>query len=105
MRHYGTSRILWLVLLSALTLGACLLNAFTSMRYMGLACAASGLTFGGFQGLVPAVTSELFGMAHFATNYSLQQLGPAAGGAREFPACQKLGLGAAALQLLHEVAG
>ena len=79
MRHHGTSRILWLVLLSALTMASCCLNAFTSVRLMGLACALSGLAFGGFQGIVPAITSELFGMAHFATNYSLQQLGPALG--------------------------
>ena len=31
------------------------------------------------QGVVPAVTSELFGLQHFATNYALTQLGPAAG--------------------------
>ena len=79
MRHHGTSRILWLGLLSALTMASCCLNAFTSVRLMGLACALSGLAFGGFQGIVPAITSELFGMAHFATNYSLQQLGPALG--------------------------
>jgi len=33
----------------------------------------------GRQGVVPAVTSELFGLQHFATNYALTQLGPAAG--------------------------
>lgn len=31
------------------------------------------------QGLVPAVTSELFGLDNFATNYAIIMLGPAAG--------------------------
>ncbi len=31
------------------------------------------------QGLVPAVTSELFGLENFATNYAIIMLGPAAG--------------------------
>jgi hypothetical protein len=31
------------------------------------------------QGLVPAVTSELFGLENFATNYAMIMLGPAAG--------------------------
>ena len=33
------------------------------------------------QGLVPAVTSELFGLENFATNYAIIMLGPAAGAA------------------------
>ena len=79
MRERGVSRILWLVVLTALAAAAAILNAFLDMRLLGLACAASGLAFGGMQGIVPAITSELFGMQHFATNYSLMQLGPATG--------------------------
>lgn len=40
------------------------------------------------QGVVPAVTSELFGLQHFATNYALTQLGPAAG--TQLPHCLEL---------------
>ena len=36
----------------------------------------------GEQGLVPAVTSELFGLENFATNYAIIMLGPAAGAAQ-----------------------
>ena len=32
------------------------------------------------QGIAPAVTSELFGLQHFATNYAIIQMGPALGG-------------------------
>ena len=38
---------------------------------------AAGFAFGGFQGAVPAVASEIFGLKHLATNYSLLQLAPA----------------------------
>ena len=62
MREQGTSRIFWLVVLTLLTACAALLNAFLDLRLLGLACTISGLAFGGMQGIVPAIISELFGM-------------------------------------------
>ena len=62
MRHHGISRVFWLILLTALTAASALLNAFLDLRLLGLACTASGLAFGGMQGIVPAITSEIFGM-------------------------------------------
>ena len=50
MRHHGISRVFWLVLLTALTAGSAMLNAFLDLRLLGLACTASGLAFGGIQG-------------------------------------------------------
>jgi hypothetical protein len=31
------------------------------------------------QGITPAITSELFGLQNFATNYAIVQMGPALG--------------------------
>jgi hypothetical protein len=31
------------------------------------------------QGITPAITSELFGLQNFATNYAIIQMGPALG--------------------------
>ncbi|KAK9831891.1 hypothetical protein WJX81_006335 [Elliptochloris bilobata] len=79
LRLHNVPRTVSLVALAALAVGAALLNAFATLPLLGLAAFLSGFTFGGFQGVVPAVTSELFGLQHFATNYALTQLGPAAG--------------------------
>lgn len=68
------------IFLSGLTLLAALLTAAQSLKLLGLCCLLTGFAFGGFQGLVPAITSEIFGLQHFATNYAMIQLGPAAGG-------------------------
>ena len=79
MRERDVPRTASLVFLTALTTAAALVNAFASLPLLGLACTLSGFAFGGMQGLAPAITSEIFGMTHFATNYSLLQLGPAVG--------------------------
>lgn len=79
MRERDIPRTAGLVVLTALTTVAAVLNAFASLPLLGLTCSLSGFAFGGMQGMAPAITSEIFGMTHFATNYSLLQLGPAVG--------------------------
>eukprot|EP00798_Chlamydomonas_sp_ICE-L_P030441 gene30441-35451_t len=39
-----------------------------------------GLAFGGFWSVIPAIVSDLFGLASFASNYTVLQLAPACGG-------------------------
>ena len=58
---------------------AALLNAFSDLDLLNGAAFLSGFAFGGAQGLTPSVTSELFGLRNFASNYSALQLGPALG--------------------------
>lgn len=67
------------VFLSSITLVAALLNSFQKQELLVIASLLSGFAFGGFQGVVPAITSEIFGLRNFATNYAMIQLGPAAG--------------------------
>ena len=77
MLERGVPRTLSLVLLAALMLAASALNAFARLELFGLAAAATGFAFGGVQGVVPAVASEVFGLRNLATNYSMLQMGPA----------------------------
>ena len=77
------------VFLSAITLIAALLNAAQKQEVLGIASLLSGFAFGGFQGVVPAITSEIFGLRNFATNYAMVQLGPAAGNPMESHTFQK----------------
>jgi len=79
MRNRSMPRTASIVFLSALTLLGALLNAFQRPEFLGVASLLSGFAFGGFQGVVPAITSEIFGLRNFATNYAMVQLGPAVG--------------------------
>ena len=79
MRTRAMPRTASCVFLSAVTLVAALLNAAQKQEVLGIASLLSGFAFGGFQGVVPAITSEIFGLRNFATNYAMVQLGPAAG--------------------------
>ena len=79
MRTRSVPRTVSVIFLSGLTMLAALLNAGQRLEFLGLASLLSGFAFGGFQGVVPAITSEIFGLRNFATNYAMVQLGPAAG--------------------------
>lgn len=79
MRKRGLPRTASCVFLSGLTLAAVLLAALQKPQLLGVTSLISGFAFGGFQGITPAITSEIFGLRNFATNYALVQLGPAAG--------------------------
>ncbi len=70
-------RTVSLVVLAVLTLTACFLNAFAQIEWFATAAGVTGFAFGGIQGIVPALASEIFGLKYLATNYSLLQLGPA----------------------------
>ena len=48
-------------------------GAGTSCRHMSSGCPLA------VQGITPAITSELFGLQNFATNYAIIQMGPALG--------------------------
>ena len=85
MRERELPRTVFLIILVCVSMAAALLNAFATLPLLGLAATLSGLAFGGMQGLAPAITSEIFGMTHFATNYSLLQLGPATGAQHRAP--------------------
>jgi hypothetical protein len=77
MREQDMPRTVSLVCLAGLTFAACMLNAFAGLRFFGISSAVTGFAFGGIQGIVPAIASEIFGIRSLATNYALLQLGPA----------------------------
>eukprot|EP00884_Botryococcus_braunii_P011942 jgi/Botrbrau1/20749/Bobra.0058s0077.1 len=79
MRERGVPRTVSLVGLMVCTMLTAALNAFITLPLMPVSAFLTGFTFGGMQGVVPAVTSEIFGLRNFATNYALVQLGPATG--------------------------
>lgn len=70
-------RTVSLVVLAVLTLVACFLNAFAQIEWFATAAGVTGFAFGGIQGIVPALASEIFGLRYLATNYSMLQVGPA----------------------------
>ncbi|CAL5227480.1 g10457 [Coccomyxa viridis] len=77
LRTQDMPRTVSLVVLAVLTLTACFLNAFAQIEWFATAAGVTGFAFGGCQGIVPALASEIFGLKYLATNYSLLQLGPA----------------------------
>lgn len=79
MKSYGVSRTASLVVLSALSACCAVLNAFSGLQLLNLSSFLTGFAFGGMQGIAPAITSELFGLENFATNYAIIQAGPALG--------------------------
>ena len=70
-------RTVSLVVLAILTLAACFLNAFAQIEWFATAAGVTGFAFGGIQGIVPALASEIFGLRYLATNYAMLQIGPA----------------------------
>ena len=54
-------------------------TAAAPLHALGAISLLGGLAFGGLWALMVALTSELFGVAHFAGNYSLMHLAPNAG--------------------------
>ncbi len=48
------------------------------LRLLSLGNGLRACTFS-LQGITPAITSELFGLQNFATNYAIIQMGPAMG--------------------------
>ncbi|BDA41740.1 Protein NUCLEAR FUSION DEFECTIVE 4 [Coccomyxa sp. Obi] len=76
----GTPRTIFAVVASLMTCLAALLSAFTNLRWL-LACAMMlGFVFGWHWSLMPVLTSELFGLHHFASNHAVMHLAPTVGG-------------------------
>lgn len=76
----GTPRCIFLVIISALTAVVVCCNAFTTLLLLFPASIMAGLAFGALWSLMATLTSELFGLHHFASNYTFVQLAPATGG-------------------------
>ncbi|DBA83628.1 hypothetical protein WJX77_000101 [Trebouxia sp. C0004] len=76
----GTPRCIFLILISALSAVAVCFNAFASLPLLFPASTMAGLAFGATWSLMATLTSEFFGLHHFASNYTFIQLAPAAGG-------------------------
>ena len=77
LREQDMPRTVSLVVLALLALAACFLNAFAHVEWFATAAGVTGFAFGGIQGIVPALASEIFGLRYLATNYSMLQMGPA----------------------------
>ena len=77
LREQDVPRTVSLIVLSVLALIACFLNAFAQIEWFATAAGVTGFAFGGIQGIVPALASEIFGLRNLATNYSMLQVGPA----------------------------
>ncbi|KAK9904691.1 hypothetical protein WJX75_000633 [Coccomyxa subellipsoidea] len=75
LHSYGLPRTLFLVGVSALTAGVCVLSALSRLALLWAAAPAAGFAFGCHWSLMPPLAGELFGMRNFATLYCLLQFG------------------------------
>ncbi|GLI60590.1 hypothetical protein VaNZ11_002750 [Volvox africanus] len=80
LRRYGTPRTLLLVGISFLTLLVIGGAAASELSDLYVVSVLAGLAFGAHWSLIPSITSDMFGLTHFGSNYTALQLGPAAGG-------------------------
>ncbi|KAK9836313.1 hypothetical protein WJX81_004629 [Elliptochloris bilobata] len=79
LHERGTPRPLFLVGAGLGTAAIAALAAFADLRALYPITILAGAAFGAHWSLMPALTSELFGLRHFASNYSLVQFAPAVG--------------------------
>ena len=70
----GTPRCIFLVIISALTAIVVCCNAFATLLLLFPASIMAGLAFGALWSLMATVTSEFFGLHHFASNYTFVQV-------------------------------
>ncbi|KAI8475459.1 MAG: Nodulin-like-domain-containing protein [Monoraphidium minutum] len=75
----GTPRPLFLVAVAAGMSLASLAAAYSGLAALYPVTVVMGLLFGSHWSLVPAITSDLFGLANFGSNYCFLQFAPAAG--------------------------
>ncbi|CAL5224648.1 g7366 [Coccomyxa viridis] len=71
--RYNVPRTAFLVGVTGLTAGVCLISAASSLQLLWLAAPLAGFAFGCHWSLMPPLASELFGMRRFATLYCLLQ--------------------------------
>ncbi|WIA09948.1 hypothetical protein OEZ85_010161 [Tetradesmus obliquus] len=75
----GTPRTLFLALTAAVTAAAALAVAYADLGHLYVLSVLLGVAFGAHWSLLPAITSDLFGLKHFAANYTTLQFAPAMG--------------------------
>jgi hypothetical protein len=66
---------LFLVGASCTTAAVCLMLAYARLPALYPLSLVAGFAFGSHWALMPSMASELFGLQHFATNYTLLQVG------------------------------
>ena len=71
---------MFLAAAGGLSAAAALLSAFADLRWLYAACMLGGFAFGCHWSLMPAMTSDLFGLRHFAANQSVIHAAPTLGG-------------------------
>lgn len=74
LHAYGTPRPVFLVIVVALTAIINAVNAFAPLPLLALSALLAGFAFGGIWSLMSAITSDIFGLRYFASNYSLIQV-------------------------------
>lgn len=79
IKKYGTPRTLFMIFAGGLTAAASLFTAFCNVPMLYVAAAVQGFGFGCFWSLMMVLTSELFGLANFATNQVLMHFAPTVG--------------------------
>jgi MFS family permease len=70
----GTPRTFFLVGVAAVLAGVSLGAAFATLPSLYFISLCMGLTFGAHWSLLPAITSDIFGLLHFAANYTTLQV-------------------------------
>jgi MFS family permease len=80
LHTYGTPRPAFLVFSGLLTCAVYAGMAFASVPVLYALSLAAGLSFGAHWTLMPALSSELFGLESFASIYTMLQLSPATSG-------------------------
>lgn len=81
--HYlharATPRSYFLVAIAALTTAVAAFLSVARLAQLYVASLLVGFAFGAHWSLIPAITSDMFGLKHFAANYTTLQIAPAVG--------------------------
>eukprot|EP00891_Asterochloris_glomerata_P001572 jgi/Astpho2/1572/fgenesh1_pg.00026_%23_48_t len=80
LHAYGTPRPIFMVALGLLSATVMAFNAYATLDELLPASILAGFAFGAHWSVMATLTSELFGLRSFASNYCLVQLAPAFGG-------------------------
>ena len=72
----GTPRCLFMVVVSIVSACVVCFNAFASLPMLFPAAILAGTAFGAHWSLMATLTSEFFGLHHFASNYTFIQVRP-----------------------------
>lgn len=75
----GTPRTIFLSFIALLMAAVALLTAYARLNHLYVISIMLGFVFGAHWSLLPAITSDVFGLKHFAANYTTLQIAPALG--------------------------